>query len=258
MRGNALSHYAITHGNSINYRMKGAGLTEYKPKRQTARRIVQAALLLFNRFGEPSITASAIAADTGISPGNLHYHYASKEKIVEALFAEFEHEIVHTLAAPEGRPVNAEDLWLFLHLTFEIVFKYRFLYRDLNELLSRHRIIETQFQRILVQQVQTAAALLEGLAATGALRAGQAECRALAGNMIMIATYWLSYQFVLHPRQPPDSGTLAQGIVSALSLANPYLAPDARALFEHLSQQYLDPEGAEHGNQAAEMEKFSG
>src|SRR5208337_2767120 len=93
--------------------------------------------------------------------------------IVEALFAEFEHEIGHTLAAPEGRPVNAEDLWLFLHLTFEIVFQYRFLYRDLNELLSRHRIIETQFQRILAQQVQTAAALLEGLAATGALRAGR-------------------------------------------------------------------------------------
>ncbi len=227
MRGNALFHYAITHWNSTSYCMKSAGLTEHKPKRQTARRIVQAALLLFNRFGEPSIAASPIAADTG---GNLHYHYASKEMILEALFAKFEHEIGHTLAAPEGRPVNAEDLWLFLHLTFEIVFKYRFLYRDLNELLSRHRIIETQFQPILTQRLQTAAALLEGLAATGALRAGRAGCQALAGTMIMIATYWLEYRFVRHPRRPPDSGVLAHGIVSVLSLANPYLAPDARAI----------------------------
>ena len=30
------------------------------------------------------------------------------------------------------------------------------------------------------------------------------------------------------------------------------------ALFEHLSQQYLDSGGAEHGNEAAEMEKLSG
>ncbi len=233
---------------------KSDGLLQHKPKRQTAHRIAQAALQLFNRFGEPSVTISAIAADVGISPGNLHYHYASKEKIVEELFDGFEHEIGHTLAAPETRAAHAEDLWLFLHLTFEIVFKYRFLYRDLNELLSQHRIIETQFRDILVRQVETASALLEGLAASGVLRAGKAECQSLAGNMIMIATYWLSYQFVLHPRQQPDGGTLTHGIVSALSLANPYLAPDARALFEHLSQQYLDLDGAEHGNQAAEME----
>ena len=237
---------------------KGAGLIEHKPKRQTASRIAQAALQLFNRFGAPGITVSAIAADVGISHGNLHYHYASKEKIVEDLFAEFEHEIGHTLAAPETRPVHTEDLWLFLHLTFEIIFRYRFLYRDLNELLSQHRIIETQFRDILVRQVETASALLEGLAASGALRASKAEWQALAGSMIMIATYWLSYQFVLHPRQQPDGGTLMRGIVSTLALANPYLAPDARALFEHLSRQYQNSGEAEHGNQAAEMEKLSG
>ena len=88
---------------------KSDGLIQHKPKRQTAHRIAEAALQLFNRFGEPSITISAIAADVGISPGNLHYHYASKEKIVEELFDGFEHEIGHTLAAPETRAVHAED-----------------------------------------------------------------------------------------------------------------------------------------------------
>jgi len=237
---------------------RGAGLMEHKPKRQTAKRIAEAALQLFNCFGEPGITVAAIAADAGISPGNLHYHYPTKEKIVEDLFAGFEDEIEPTLAAPELRPAHAEDLWLFLHLTFEIVFKYRFLYRDLNELLSTHRIIETQFRDILAKQVQTASALLNGLAESDALHASKAECQALAESMIMIATYWLSYEFVLHPRRQPDNATLTRGIVSALSLANPYLVPDARALFEHLSQAYLDSEGEEHASQAAEMEKLSG
>jgi len=237
---------------------RSAGLTDRKPKRQTPKRIAEAALMLFNRFGEPSVTASAIAADVGISHGNLHYHYASKEKIVEDLFEEFRHEIGHTLEAPQGRPVHAEDVWLFLHLTFEIIFKYRFLYRDLNELLSRHRIIETQFKQILGRQVQTASALLRGLARSGSMQATEAECAGLAENMILIATYWLSYEFVLNPRQQPDSKTLTRGIVSALSLARPYLAPNARALFEHLSKQYLESGGDGHGSQAAGMEKFSG
>ncbi|MFY9643157.1 MAG: TetR/AcrR family transcriptional regulator [Rhodomicrobium sp.] len=237
---------------------KGAGLLDHKPKRQTAKRIADAALLLFNRYGEPSVTASAIAADIGISHGNLHYHYPSKEKIVEDLFKEFQHEIGHTLAAPEGRPVHAEDFWLFLHLTFEIIFKYRFIYRDLNELLSRHRIIETQFKDILIRQRCTASALLCGLASAGSLSAETLDCDALAESMIMIATYWLSYQYVLNPRTQPDNATLTHGIVRALSLANPYLAPGARALFEHLSRQYLNTAGDGHGSQAAEMEKLSG
>ncbi len=178
--------------------------------------------------------------------------------MAHTLFAGFGHEIGHTLAAREGRPADAEDLWFFLHLTFEIILKYRVLYRGLNGLLSRHCIIETQFQAILARQVQTAAALLEGLAATGELRASRAEYHALAGSMIMIATYWLSYQFVLHPRQQPYGATLTRGIVSALSRANTHLASDARALFEHLSQQYLDSGGGDHASQAAEMEKLSG
>ncbi|MGO8952713.1 MAG: TetR/AcrR family transcriptional regulator, partial [Rhodomicrobium sp.] len=70
---------------------RGAGLIEHKPKRQTAKRIAETALMLFNRFGEPSVTASAIAADVGISHGNLHYHYPSKEKIVQDLFSDFRH-----------------------------------------------------------------------------------------------------------------------------------------------------------------------
>ncbi len=236
---------------------KGAGLAERKPKRQTRERISRVALMLFNRFGEPSITASAIAADAGISLGNLQYHFASKEKIVEELFAEFEDEIARTLAAPESRAVHAEDIWLFLHLTFETILKYRFLYRDLNELLSRHRVIEIQFKQVLGQQVHTASALLQGLVQAGDMHATEADCAALAERMMMIATYWLSYEFVLHPRLEPDSNTLTRGIVSALSLASPYLVPDARALFDHLSQQYLKTGGDEHAGQTHEMDRLS-
>ena len=205
--------------------------------------------MLFNRFGEPSITSSAIAADVGISLGNLQYHYASKEKIVEDLFAEFEDEIGQTLTAPQERPVHAEDLWLFLHLTFETIFKYRFLYRDLNELLSRQRIIETQFKQVLIQQLRTVSTLLKGLVEAGHMRASEAECGVLAERMMMIATYWLSYDFVLNPRRPQDSSTVTRGIVSALSVASPYLAPGARALFDHLSEQYLKTGGDEHAGE---------
>ena len=32
---------------------------------------------------------------------------------------------------------NVEDAWFFLHTLFELIWEYRFLYRDLNDLLSK-------------------------------------------------------------------------------------------------------------------------
>lgn len=229
---------------------------ERKTKRQTPERILETALALFNRYGEPSVTTSAIAAEMGISHGNLYYHYRSKEKIVEDLFAAFSSQIERVLAAPERRPPHVEDVWLFLHLVFEAIFKYRFLYRDLNELLSRHRVIETRFKRILAHKRHTAITMLRGLVEAGELTAGRAEIDALAENMTVIATYWLSYEFASRPRVPQDGATLARGVFHVMSLAAPLMNPQARTLFDHLAQRYLNSGAQDNGEESHEMDQL--
>jgi hypothetical protein len=37
-------------------------------------------------------------------------------------------------------------------MLFELIWQYRFLYRDLNDLLSKNRKLETHFQFVLAQQ----------------------------------------------------------------------------------------------------------
>ncbi|MGP0105595.1 TetR/AcrR family transcriptional regulator [Rhodoblastus sp.] len=212
---------------------------EKKPKRRTRERILETALRLFNEYGEPGVTTTSIADEMNISPGNLYYHYHSKDKIVEALFAVFRDEIENTLAAPESRPVHAEDAWLFLHLVFEAIYKYRFLYRDINELVSRHRMLETQFKRILAHKTRTAVAILEGLVRAGEMKASALDVEVLAVNMTVLATYWLSYEFARNPRAKEESRALARGAFHVISLAAPYLAPRERALFDELAQRYL-------------------
>ena len=174
---------------------------EKKPKRRTRERILEASLRLFNEFGEPNVTTTVVADDLNISPGNLYYHFHSKDEIVNALFAEFEREIEETLAAPARRAPNVEDMWLFLHLLFEAIWKYRFLYRDLDDLLSRNRLLEVHFKQILAHKVKTAAALCEGLVATGEMQASRGELQALATNMAVIATYWLPFEYARDPRR---------------------------------------------------------
>ena len=210
-----------------------------KPKRRTRERILETALELFNTLGEPAVTTAAIAVEMGISPGNLYYHYHSKEKIVDDLFAAFRKEIETTLAAPEKRLPNAEDCWLFLHLVFEAIWKYRFVYRDISELISRYRSVETHFKRILSHKTRVAEEIMLGLVQAGQMKASKREVTALAQNMALVATYWLSFEFARHPRAEQDGHALARGAFQVMSLAAPYLSPHERELFDHLAERYI-------------------
>ncbi len=210
---------------------------EKKPKRRTRERILETALRLFNDFGEPNVTTTVIADEIEISPGNLYYHFHSKDEIVNALFGDFEREMETQLSPPGGKPTVAEDIWLFLHLLFETIWRYRFFYRDINDLLTRNRLVETHFQRILAHKVQTGIVICDGLAASGTLEAKPGEIVALATNMTVVATYWLSYEHVRNPRGKPDIG---RGVYQVMSLAAPFLQGEARELLQRLSNEYVD------------------
>ena len=99
---------------------------EKKPKRRTRERILETSLRLFNDFGEPNVTTTVIADEMDISPGNLYYHFHNKDEILESIFADFKREIEDILAVPTRRSADVEDIWLFLHLLFEQIWKYRF------------------------------------------------------------------------------------------------------------------------------------
>ena len=212
---------------------------ERKPKRRTRERILEASLRLFNDFGEPNVTTTVIADDLNISPGNLYYHFHSKDEIVNELFTGFEREINETLASPTRRAANVEDMWLFLHVLFEEIWKYRFLYRDLDDLLSRNRLLEVHFKQILAHKVKTGTALCEGLVATGEMKASAGEIQALATNMAVIATYWLPFEYARDPRQRDPSSGLGRGVYQVMSMMAPFLQGASRQLLQQLSQEYV-------------------
>lgn len=215
------------------------GAMEKKPKRRTRERILEAGLRLFNDFGEPNVTTTVIADDLNISPGNLYYHFHSKDEIVNALFAVFEAEVEVTLAAPTQRTPNVEDMWLFLHLLFEAIWKYRFFYRDLDDLLSRNRLLEVHFKQILAHKVKTATALCLGLVAAGEMRATPGEIQALALNMTVVATYWLPFEYARDPRRRDVGDGLGRGVYQVMAMTAPFLTGNSRALLERLSQEYV-------------------
>ena len=206
---------------------------------KTRDRIVQTSLQLFNEYGEPRITTNHIADELDISPGNLYYHFRNKDDIIWLLFEQFERRMDTTLRAPKRRVPDMEDMWLYLHLVFENIWEYRFLYRDLDNILCRNKKLRTHFRRIVDRKVSTAATICKGLVGAGVMTATTEDIAALSRNIAVVATYWLNFQRIRATACGNDSNDLGLGVYQVLSLVAPFLNGDARQLLQQLSREYL-------------------
>jgi len=212
-------------------------MAERKRPRRTRERIVETALALFNRYGEPNITTADIANEMEISPGNLYYHFRNKDHIIGELFAALEERLDGLLEVREGASAGVEDLWLVLHLLFETLWEYRFFFRDLDEILSRDARLASRFALVLRRGVRTVTELCRAMVASGTMRASEREIAALAENVALVATYWISYQNIsAGVRSQANFGRAAYQV---LSLIAPFLLGDARTLLDRLSRDYL-------------------
>ena len=212
-----------------------------KAPRRTAERILGVTLELFNRFGEPNVSTTLISSELNISPGNLYYHFPAKDELVNALFTRYETALNELLsAAPSVHDV--EDAWFFMHTLFELVWQYRFLYRDLNDLLSKNRRLEAQIKDGLLHKTTAFRTVLDSLEHEGILNITVSEREATATHMVVMLTWWLSYEYVRNPRHAlePESAqaSLLRGAKHVLSLLSPFAAGENKAHLQALLAAY--------------------
>ncbi len=216
-----------------------------KAPRRTAERILEVTLELFNRFGEPNVSTTLISNELKISPGNLYYHYPAKDELINSLFDRYERALSELLNASDGVR-NVEDAWFFMHTLFELIWQYRFLYRDLNDLLSKNRKLETHFQWILKNKTRSVRTLLDSMSRASAIKIDSRELEPTATSMVVVLTYWLSFEYVRDPRRAlePESAqaALLRGAHHVLNLLVPYLEPTQRIHLLRLAGAYSGSE----------------
>jgi hypothetical protein len=77
------------------------------------------------------------------------------------------------------------------------------------------------------------------------MRASEREIAALASNVTVVSTYWMSYQRIGARRGGDDAGaddsavSLDRAAFQVLALIAPYLVGDGRVLIERLGENYL-------------------
>ena len=218
---------------------------------RTRERILGVSLALFNARGEANVTTGHIADELNISPGNLYYHFRNKDEIIHHLFADFERAI--DLAPGEigeegvGDAAQViEDMWLYLHLMFERIWQYRFLYRNLDDLLSRDTKLRSHFNIIIGHKRDAVKIMCAALVEARAMSATEVEIQALAENILVVVTYWLNYEHLrARPRskfgeEVDDGQHLSRGVYQVMSLVAPYLQGAAKKHLQHLMTKYSE------------------
>jgi AcrR family transcriptional regulator len=216
---------------------------------RTRARVLAESLRLFNEAGEAHVTTGMIATALGMSPGNLYYHFRNKDQIVEELFGRFEERVdvqpTGSVSGPDPRdapwgPEAIEDLWLYLHLMLEGIWDYRFIYRNLDDLMARNRRLRERFNRLIDRKHAAVVALCEGLVAARVMKATGGEIQALSRNVLVVATYWLNFEALRARRQSSAGGDIGAAAYQVMALVAPYLVGEARAHLDRIGRTYID------------------
>jgi AcrR family transcriptional regulator len=204
----------------------------------TRDRILETSLRLFNEEGVAQVSTHRIAAELGISPGNLHYHFKTKQQVVTWLFRRFEDRFGPCIDAT-ATATALDDLWLSLHLTFEVITEYRFVYRDIDYLLTAFPELESRAQALTGRNLLAAQALCTTLAEAGVIDAGPEEIEILALQLVFTTTCWFSFKRLTPHFHRGRHAEAALAAFYALTLLSPYVVGEARDYLNYLRAKYI-------------------
>jgi len=111
----------------------------------TREKTLDTALTLFNKEGTAAVSTNHIAEAAGISPGNLYYHFHNKDEIIRELFKRLFETWDNNASFPQDREPTLDDLKVIIENNYQIIWQYRFAYRELAALLRQDAALRTDF-----------------------------------------------------------------------------------------------------------------
>ena len=208
------------------------------PRRNTRELILNTSLLLFNQHGEPNVSTNHIADEADISPGNLYYHFRSKDDISLELFKLFLVQIQPLMERHDDEPPGAEALWLRFHLIFEVMGRFRFLYRNLADLQARITNLRRAFHGLLARQRKTLIALFRELEQQEKMNISDQEIDTLADNMSLFMTFWIPFAEIQSDPGLEDGSVLNMAVARCLHMVAPYFREPERSKLRALADMY--------------------
>ncbi|MEN8289331.1 TetR/AcrR family transcriptional regulator [Acinetobacter baumannii] len=204
---------------------------------KTKDRILQISLQLFNERGERSVTTNHIAAELGISPGNLYYHFRNKHEIIKELMHQYQVKTLEMLSLPEDRPLTTNDKINYFQVLSGQLWNYRFIHRDVYHLVESNEDFKKIYPRFAGQVMQQGQRIYQAFVDAGLMKMTPSEIEALIINLWIVLTNWTNFLYMsghISDNNHLEEKWVWQALRQMVFLEGPYLMGESRATYEQL------------------------
>ncbi len=191
--------------------------------RETQKRIVDTSIALFNEYSSKAISTNRIAEDCNLSRGNLHYHFRTKEEIIQTIFQRMDEEMNQGWYEDHASP-TMQHLQFMFERQIRLIWKYRFFFRELNTLLQNDARLKVLFLDNRQRRIQEVDLFFRELIRVGLLREPEAPVSldALLKIAWLVTDQWLSH-LDLEDRDVNEE-SIAEGHALVMHLFEPYFS----------------------------------
>lgn len=200
----------------------------------TRRRICAVALELFNAKGPAAISTREIAERTGISEGNLWYHFRTKSLLVKELIGDFR-SALEALIARFGEPSSAIHFADLVQQLLALMWSNRFILRQNGDVLHDDPEIMALLSGLAAFGRAKTTSLVEVAVQHGFIVARPEQVARLSVNLWILLRFWIPYY--CEGRSNPDQQPgLREGLAQIGALVFPHLSAEAQDMAQEIAR----------------------
>lgn len=192
----------------------------------TRQRILDIARELFNRHGLPRVGVREVARAAGISPGNLAYHFPTRDHLVAALVLELHQLNGRSLFADLPADFSLVTLYRTAVAAMRNMLGYRFILLSYVDAVGSSRELEKLEESLWLERRRRSDAMMELLIRNGYLRRRAAAARAhrMHEQGQLVSSGWLAHA-TLRPDRMPAAAAVLHYAKLGVALLEPAVTP---------------------------------
>ena len=202
----------------------------------TKDKIIATAIDLFNVHGTKAISTNHIAKEMGISPGNLYYHFRSKNDIIRSISDNFSNELESALKIQLDTISDfSSNLTSLFNRFFKIQQSYQFLFLEGVHLTKQDHILWNNYTKLRTVLKKGYYELLSNLVKIKVMKKQSLHIiDDLLDAQWIIMWYWINHTVL--DRKTYDNIQIKKGIKLSFSIIKPQLTSIGKIAFEKTLQ----------------------
>lgn len=201
----------------------------------TREKILHTARQMFNKRGIENASAKMIAAEIGISDGNLRYHFRTKEDLIYALYRQlaegFDQQFISLDTAHQ---INLTQIYVMLDSVYRRLYAHRYLMADFMAIMRKYTRIEQDYRQLIKRREQQFTRLIELFRLQGILKDDipMSQYYQMIQQFYVFSDAWIGHAEIFMKEAGAEE-KIRHYVHLAFSMIAPYLTEKGREQYEY-------------------------